>query len=118
MVQHRIALPDTPPMAVHRGRLDLLEQHLRADPSLLRRSFSHAELFPPELGCRADESLAVQGTPFSGATLLHMCIDYGELEIARWLLDRGMDVNVRGAVDADGFGGHTPLFSAVVSFAW
>ena len=44
-----------------------------------------------------------------------MCIDYDELEIARWLIERGMDVNVRAAVDADGFGGHTPLFSTVVS---
>jgi hypothetical protein len=47
-----------------------------------------------------------------------MCIDYGELEIAQWLLDRGMDVNVRAATDTDGFGGHTPIFSAVVSFAY
>jgi ankyrin repeat protein len=44
-------------------------------------------------------------------------VDYDEMEIARWLLDRGMDPNVRAAVDADGFGGHTPLFSAVVSQA-
>jgi hypothetical protein len=58
----------------------------------------------------------VQGTPLGGATLLHMCVDYGELEIATWLLDHGMDVNVRAAVDTDGFGGHTPLFSAVVSW--
>jgi hypothetical protein len=47
-----------------------------------------------------------------------MCIDYGELDIARWLIGRGMDVNVRAATDTDGFGGHTPLFSAVVSFAY
>jgi len=38
-----------------------------------------------------------------------MCIDYGEMEIAQWLLDRGMDANVRAATDADGFGGHTLL---------
>ena len=54
MVEHGITLPDTPPMAVHRGRLDLLERHLGADPSLLRRTFSHTELFPPELGCGQD----------------------------------------------------------------
>jgi hypothetical protein len=115
MADHGIELPDTPPMAVHRGRLDLLEQHLRADAHLLRRTFSHAEIYPRELGCHED---GVHGTPLGGATLLHMCIDYGELEIARWLLDRGMDVNVRAAIDADGFGGHTPIFSAVVSFAY
>ena len=55
----------------------------------------------------------VSCTPLGRATLLHMCIDYGELEIAQRLLDRGMDVNVRAATDADGFGGHTPIFSTV-----
>jgi ankyrin repeat protein len=117
MVEHGIDLPDTPPMAVHRGSLDLLERHLRRDPDLLRRTFSHADIYPRELGCHEDAWLAVHGTPLDGATLLHMCIDYGELEIATWLLDRGMDANVRAAIDADGFGGHTPLFSAVVSYA-
>ena len=32
-----------------------------------------------------------------------------------WLLDRGMDPNARAAIDADGFGGYTALFSTVVS---
>jgi ankyrin repeat protein len=49
------------------------------------------------------------------ATLLHMCADYDEIEIARWLLDRGMNVDQQTAVDPDGFGGHTALFATVVS---
>lgn len=101
-------------MALHRGRLDLLEKHLHRDPGLLRRTFTHEEIYPPELGCH-DEILATQGTPLKGATLLHMCVDYDELEIARWLLERGMDPNARAAVDAEGFGGHTALFATVVS---
>lgn len=109
-----VELPDTPTMALHRGRIDLLDDHLRRDPQLLKRTFSHEEIYPPELGCH-DEILATQGTPLAGTTLLHMCVDYDEIEIARWLLDRGMDVNTRAAVDQDGFGGHTPLFSTVVS---
>jgi hypothetical protein len=44
-----------------------------------------------------------------------MCVDYDEMEIARWLLERGMDVDARAAVDAEGFGGHTALFATVVS---
>jgi hypothetical protein len=44
-----------------------------------------------------------------------MAVDYDELEIARWLLAHGMDVDLRAAVDGDGFGGHTALFSTVVS---
>jgi ankyrin repeat protein len=51
----------------------------------------------------------------AGTTLLHLAIEYDELEIAAWLLERGADPNVRASVDADGFGGHTPLFHAVVS---
>jgi len=113
-VKHGLHLPDTPTMALHRGRMDLLEEHLRRDPSLLRRAFSHQEIYPPELGCH-DQVLATQGTPLAGTTLLHMCVDYDEMEMARWLLQRGADVNARAAVDADGFGGHTALFATVVS---
>ncbi len=113
-VKHGLELPDTPTMALHRGRIDLLEEHLRRDPSLLQRTFSHEEIYPPELGCH-DEILATHGTPLAGATLLHMCADYDEIEIARWLLDCGMDVDAKAAVDRDGFGGQTALFATVVS---
>jgi len=112
--QHGFALPDTPPMAVHRGRIDLLEAHLRRDPQLLNRTFTHEEIYPPDLGCH-DEILATHGTPLKGATLLHLCADYDELELARWLLERGMHADAKAAVDADGFGGHTALFATVVS---
>lgn len=113
-VEQGLALPDTPTMALHRGRIDLLEEHLSRDPGLLSRTFSHEDIYPPELGCH-DEVLATQGTPLKGTTLLHMCVDYDELAIAKWLLDRGMDVNARAAIDADGFGGHTALFGTVLS---
>jgi hypothetical protein len=113
-VQHGVELPDTPPMAVHRGRIDLLEEHLRRDPDLLKRTFTQQEIFPPELGCH-NEVLSTCGTPLAGATLLHMCVDYNEMEIARWLLARGMNVDARAAIDSDGFGGHTALFATVVS---
>ena len=112
---HGIGLPDTPPMAVHRGRIDLLEDHLRRDPDLLSRTFSHEEIYPPELGCHADHSLALHGTPLAGTTLLHLCVDNDEIEIARWLIERGADVNGKAAIDAEGFGGHTALFGCVVS---
>ncbi|HEV7395590.1 MAG TPA: hypothetical protein VGN86_03680 [Pyrinomonadaceae bacterium] len=113
-VRHGLELPDTPTMALHRGRIDLLERHLERDPYLLQRTFTHEEIFPPELGCH-DEVNATQGTPLKGTTLLHICADYDEIEIARWLLERGMDPNVKAAVDDDGFGGHTALFGTVVS---
>lgn len=113
-VAHGLTLPDTPTMARHRGRIDLLERHLRLDPKLLSRTFTHEEIYPPGLGCH-DEVLATHGTPLGGTTLLHMCMDYDEVEIARWLIDRGMAADARAAVDSDGFGGHTALFATVVS---
>jgi Ankyrin repeat len=110
-----VALPDTPPMAVHRGRIDLLEAHWRQDPTIVMRTFAHEEIFPPALGCSRDQSFALTGTPIGGGTLLHMCIDFAEMEIAQWLLAHGADVDARAAVDADGFGGHTALFGCVVT---
>ncbi|MBS1805612.1 MAG: ankyrin repeat domain-containing protein [Acidobacteria bacterium] len=106
--------PDTPVIALHRGRVDLLEKHIERDPGILQRRFTWEEIFPPEMGCH-DEVLATHGTPLGGTTLLHICADYDEIEIARWLLERGADVNARATVDADRFGGHTALFSTVVS---
>jgi len=115
LAQHGVALPDTPPMALHCGRIDLLEDHLRRDPDLLTRTFAHADIYPPSLRCHADETLALHGTPLSGGTLLHIAVEYNEIEIARWLVNRGMPVDTAAEVDADGFGGHTALFGCVVS---
>jgi hypothetical protein len=109
-----LTLGPPPTMALHRGRIDLLEQHLHRDPQLLRRTFSFEEIYPPELGCHEDP-LATLGTPLAGTTLLHMCVDYDEMEIAQWLIARGMEVDIKADIDADGFGGHTPLFCTVVS---
>ena len=50
-----------------------------------------------------------------GTTLLHIAAYFDEVEIAEWLLARGMDPDARSAIDPDGFGGYTALFSTVVS---
>jgi len=100
-------------MALHRGRIDLLEEHLIRDSGLLGRHFSEAEIFPQELGLEPGHGLHL--TPIVGTTLLHLAIEYDELDIAAWLLEKGTNANVRATVDADGFGGHTPLFHAVVT---
>jgi hypothetical protein len=115
LARYGVDLPDTPPMAVHRGRIDLLERHLQRDPALLARTFTHEEIYPLALGCHADHAQALHATPLDGATLLHLCVDFDEIEIARWLLAQGVDVNVSAAVDAEGFGGHTALFGCVVT---
>jgi hypothetical protein len=110
-----VELPDTAPMAIHRGRLDLLEAVAAREPSVVTRAFSHDEIYPRSLGCHEDPTAALHGTPIAGGTLLHLCVDFHETAIAEWLLGRGADVNGRAAVDADGFGGHTALFGCVVS---
>lgn len=118
-VEHGFELPDTPMMALHRGRADLLERRLERDPSLLSRTFPYEEIFPPELRCQPpaqqpyDEGFP--RTTLRGATLLHVCVEFDEVEIARWLLEHGMDPDAPAATDADGFGGHTARFGAVVS---
>lgn len=114
-VQHGAQLPNTPVMALHRGRIDILEEHLRRDSTLFERTFSHQEIFPPEFGC--SEYVDTQGTPLQGTTLLHMCVDWDEFEIAEWLVKKGADVNAKSSVDQNGFGGYTPLFGAVVCYA-
>lgn len=109
-----LRFPDTPTMALHRGRIDLLEEHLQRDPGMLSRTFTHAEIYPPEMGCGQPLDATV-GTPLDGTTLLHMCVEYDEWDIALWLLEKGADPNARARVGASGFGGYTPLFNTVVS---
>ena len=113
-VEHGFEPPDTPIMALHRGRVDLLEAHLARDPDLLTRTFDIADIFPLAPACARDPYSA-QGTPVHGTTLLHIAAYFDELQIGEWLLDRGMDPNARAAIDVDGFGGYTALFSTVVS---
>lgn len=115
VAENGIVLPDTPAMAVHRGRIDLLEKHLIADPELLNRTYRFNDLYPLEVGCGEDASMALIGTPIVGGTLLHLAVEYDEIEVARWLISKGMDVNAKSAVDSEGFGGHTALFGCVVS---
>jgi ankyrin repeat protein len=109
------ALPDTPVMALHRGRLDLLQEHLDRDPSLLDRRFTYGEVFAAESEGEPGDSYPA--TPVSGVTLLHLALEFDDIDVARWLIERGADVNARANVGGDGAGGHTPLFHTVVSLA-
>ena len=112
--EHGFEPPDTPVMALHRGRIDLLQAHLERDPALLTRTFDIGDVFLLAPAC-AREPHTAQGTPVHGTTLLHIAAYFDEVEIAEWLLDRGMDPDAPAATDADGFGGYTALFSTVVS---
>jgi hypothetical protein len=113
-IEHGFEPPDTPVMALHRGRIDLLETHLARDPGFLTRTFAKSDIYPLAPAC-AREPYTGQGTPVDGTTLLHIAAYFDELEIAEWLLDHGMDPDTPSAIDADGFGGYTALYSSVVS---
>ncbi|MGB6876841.1 MAG: ankyrin repeat domain-containing protein [Candidatus Acidiferrales bacterium] len=89
-----------------RSRLDRLSKHLEADPELVNRRF-------PELNFG---STAMRRLLLEGATLLHVAAEYGNLDAAKLLLDRGADVNARAAIHESGAGGQTPIFHAVTQF--
>jgi len=110
--------PDTPIMAFHSGDLDKLEAYQQRHPDLIRQRFGYREIYPPELGCAGDGRSGLHGTPIDGTTLLHLSIDFDERKIFDWLLEQGADVNAAAIIDEEGFGGHTPLFNAIVSDAY
>ena len=56
------------------------------------------------------------GLLLSGATLLHVAAEFGNVDAARLLLDCGADVNARATVDDAGVGGQTAIFHAVTQF--
>ncbi len=72
---------------------------LRANPSLLDHRTTMISAF----------------TPLTGASLLHVAAEYGNVDVARVLLEMGADVNAQAAVDEYGLNGHTPLFHTVNS---
>ena len=109
---------DTPMMAFHCGDLESLKKHLQQDPALTSRRFSYREIYPPEVGCADGLPWGLHGTPIDGTTLLHLSIDFDEREIFDWLLEQGAAVNAAATIDNEGFGGHTPLFNAIVSDAY
>lgn len=54
-------------------------------------------------------------TPLDGATWLHLAAELGHTAAARALVDLGADPNAAAGLDADGLGGHTPIFHTVNS---
>ena len=88
------------------GRVDRLAERLDANPALVRQPF-------PELDCG---STGARRLLLQGATLLHVAAEYGSVDAARLLLDRGAAVNARALVDDAGVGGQTPIFHAVTQF--
>lgn len=70
---------------------------------------------------RSGESLKTKLSPLCaftscrGASPLHICAEFNSVRCARVLLENGADVNARADQDANGIGGHTPIFHTVNS---
>lgn len=90
----------------------LLAPVLLNDPAMLADALTRT---PSLLSHRT--SLVCTFTPLIGASLLHVAAEYGHLAVARVLLEAGIDVDARAAVDGAGMNGHTPLFHTVNSNA-
>ena len=90
-----------------RGDLDFLRQLVRQTPSLVERRYLDLKV-----GNTAGRMLSLKG-----ATLLHLAAEFGQAEVARWLLDAGADVDTPALIDSDGFGGQTPIFHAATQNA-
>ena len=117
-VEHGLEFPDTPMMALHRGRIDLLEKHLARDPRLLDPTFRFAEIFPPEVGCDqpAPYEDFLPRTPLPGPRCCTSRWSSTSSRSRAGCSIAGMDPDESAAIDANGFGGHTALFNAVVSY--
>ena len=100
----RYAMPGV--LEILRGRLDQLAEHLEANRALVNRRF-------PKLDCGQTGSRRLL---LRGATLLHVAAEYGNVEAAKLLLDRGADIDARASVAEGGVGGQTAIFHAVTQF--
>ena len=115
MAESGQALPNTSPMAMHRRDIDRIEDLLRKDPGLFSRHFDEGEIFPAEFGTTHPAASAYVTPLAGGVTLLHMAVEFCDMDMVEWLLKSGADANVRSAVDVDGYGGWTPLFHTVAT---
>lgn len=113
--QAGIQLPDTPPLALHLRDRDRLERHLADDPDILARLFIAEDIFPPDIGIKHPSPYACTTPLAGGVTLLHMAVEFCDMEMVEWLLERGADVNAPAGTDPEGYGGWTPLFHAMAS---
>ncbi|WFB37318.1 hypothetical protein P3T73_06030 [Kiritimatiellota bacterium B12222] len=101
--------PQDLPMAIHRGSLSQVQELLDKNPEALQQTLE----------------LPYGHYPLTGASLLHMAVEFNQGDIVKELLSRGMDVNQRAEMipgtvnttpiwptDLVALGGQTPLFHA------
>jgi ankyrin repeat protein len=89
-------------IATIRGDSDSVKELLHGDRSFIERTYPSLNI-----GTTAGRMLTLKG-----ATLLHVAAEFGQVEVARLLLNAGADVNASAFTDSDGQGGQSPIFHA------
>ncbi len=89
-------------IATIRGDSEEIELLLRKDPSVIERRYPSLNI-----GTTAGRMLTLKG-----ATLLHVAAEFGQVGIAKQLLEAGANIDARAATDPHGVGGQTPIFHA------
>jgi Ankyrin repeat len=92
-------IPDPALAAVLLDDAAALNDALRTDPTAITRKHSLVSTF----------------VPLTGATLLHVAAEYGNLQAARTLVAAGAEVNAPADIDEFGLNGHPPIFHTVNS---
>ena len=100
MLAHGAKHEGGPEIDLYRGDFAAFARRVQAEPGLARQRFAN---------------IRGANLPLEGATLLHLCAEWNFVEAAETLLPAGADVNARAPVNAEGFGGQTPLFHTVNS---
>ncbi len=88
---------DGPVMDIHRGHLDVLEDRIRRDPSLLSSYFDY----------RSVDNIV------TGLTLLHISAAHNEARCAQLLVELGAGIDTKARIREDGSGGQTPLYDTI-----
>ncbi len=94
-------------IATIRGDSDSVKELLHGDHSLIERRYPSLNI-----GNTAGRILTLKG-----ATLLHVAAEFGQVDVARLLLNAGADVNAPALIDSDGQGGQSPIFHAATQNA-
>ena len=95
------------------GQVDRLRARLDASPSLVHTHFDLRGRRDLEIERRGDYG----GAPISNTTLLHHCAEYGWLEEARLLLERGADPNAPAESMEGDFDTRTPIYNTLTTNA-
>lgn len=102
LLRHGAVVPPEltgPMLAIHQGDARTLAQMINSDSSLLSRHFP---------------DMPYGNIDLRGAALIHLAVEFGEIECLDVLLDEGADINLPAQL-IEGIGGQTPIFHAIAT---